>query len=120
VLTPPLAFASSAPLGATELRDEAGPRWPRPSLLAAALELKPAPAAKGAERLGLLTIGDLLEHLLLEGQQALRAPVEPQAGLGRLDAPPRAIEELASEPLLERADLQTDGRLRHSQALRRL
>ena len=70
MLTPPLAFASSAPLGATELRDEAGPRWPRPSLLAAALELKPAPAAKGAERLGLLTIGDLLEHLPRDRSEA--------------------------------------------------
>jgi len=60
---PPVSFASSAPLGADQLRASGGPRLPRPSRLAAALEVKPAPAAKGAERLGLLTVGDLLEHL---------------------------------------------------------
>ena len=68
--TPPFSFASSAPLGADELRAEGGPRLPRPSLLAAPLELKPAPAAKGAERLGLLTVGDLLEHLPRDRSQA--------------------------------------------------
>ncbi len=70
MLTPPFSFASSAPLGADELRAEGGPRLPRPSLLATPLELKPAPAAKGAERLGLLTVGDLLEHLPRDRSQA--------------------------------------------------
>src|SRR6187551_3246406 len=70
VPTPPLAFASSAPLGDDELRAEEGPRLPRPSRLAAPLELKPAPAAKGAERLGLLTVGDLLEHLPRDRSEA--------------------------------------------------
>ena len=32
--------------------------------------MKPAPAAKGAERLGLLTVGDLLEHLPRDRSQA--------------------------------------------------
>ena len=70
VPTPPLAFASSAPLGDDELRTEDGPRLPRPSRLAAPLELKPAPAAKGAERLGLDTVGDLLEHLPRDRSEA--------------------------------------------------
>jgi ATP-dependent DNA helicase RecG len=70
VRLPPLAFASSAPLSGAELRAEAGPRWPRPSLLAAPLDVSPAPAAKGAERLGLLTVGDLLEHLPRDRSEA--------------------------------------------------
>ena len=68
--TPPLAFASSAPLGEDELRADGGPHLPRPSRLAAPLELRPAPAAKGAERLGLHTVGDLLEHLPRDRSEA--------------------------------------------------
>src|SRR5438105_1131978 len=60
--------------------------------------------------------GDLLEQLLLEREHPLRRGVESQAGLGGLDAPSGAVEELRSEPLLERADLETDSRLRHAQA----
>src|SRR5215207_8295205 len=67
---PPVSFASSAPLSAAELRASGGPRLPRPSLLAVPLEVTPAPAAKGAERLGLLTVGDLLEHLPRDRSQA--------------------------------------------------
>src|SRR5581483_9605827 len=44
----------------------------------------------------------LLEQLLLEREQALRAPVEAQSGLGRLDPAARAVEQLRAEPLLER------------------
>jgi len=69
VPTPPLAFASSAALSADELRADAV-RTPRPSRLAAPLEVAPAPAAKGAERLGLLTVGDLLEHLPRDRSEA--------------------------------------------------
>ena len=67
---PPLAFASSAPLGAADLTADGGPRFPRPSRLAAPLEVAPAPAAKGAERLGLHTVGDLLEHLPRDRSEA--------------------------------------------------
>jgi ATP-dependent DNA helicase RecG len=70
VLLPPLSFASPAPLTAEELLSDAGPRLPRPSLLTAPLAVSPAPAAKGAERLGLLTVGDLLEHLPRDRSQA--------------------------------------------------
>ena len=63
----PTAFASSEPLTEDELRDA---RVPRPSRLAEPLEVSPAPAAKGAERLGLLTVGDLLEHLPRDRSEA--------------------------------------------------
>jgi ATP-dependent DNA helicase RecG len=59
---PPTAFAASEPLSADELR--AAPiRFPRPSRLAAPLPVSPAKAAAAAERLGLTTVGALLEHL---------------------------------------------------------
>ena len=48
----------------------------------------------------------LVEQLLLQREQPLRAAVEPQPRLGRLDAPARAVEQLRAEPLLERANLQ--------------
>ena len=60
---------------------------------------------------------DVGEHLLLEREQSLRADVEPHPGLGRLDAPARAVEQLRPEPLLERAHLQADRRLRHAEPL---
>jgi ATP-dependent DNA helicase RecG len=58
------AFASSEPLPAEALSSADPPRYPRPGTrLSAPLEVAPAPAAKGAERLGLASVGDLLEHL---------------------------------------------------------
>ena len=63
---------------------------------------------------------DVVEHLLLEREQTLRAPVEPRAGLGRLDPPAGAVEELRAETLLERAHLERDGRLGDAELLRGL
>jgi ATP-dependent DNA helicase RecG len=61
--TPPSAFASDdAPT--REQLVGAPVRWPRPSILAAALPLPAgAKVAEGAAALGLDTVGDLLEHL---------------------------------------------------------
>ena len=64
---PPTAFATNEPL---DLRAAGPPRYPRPSRLAEPLEIKAAKAAAGAERLGLHTIGDLLEHLPRDRQDA--------------------------------------------------
>jgi ATP-dependent DNA helicase RecG len=61
-LTPPLAFAEARELTAEELFT-APVRTPRPSRLAAELDIKNPTAAGGAEALGLLTVGDLLQHL---------------------------------------------------------
>jgi ATP-dependent DNA helicase RecG len=58
----PRAFASPTELTDDELA-AAPVRYPRPSRLAEPLEVAPAPAAEGAQALGLLTVGDLLEHL---------------------------------------------------------
>src|SRR5205085_2290834 len=64
--------------------------------------------------------GDLLDDLLLEREQPLRAAVEDEPGLGGLDAPSRAVEQPLSEPLLERADLQAHRRLRDAEPFGRL
>ena len=82
-------------------------------------------AGRGAERkrsreVALALRGDLVDHLLLEREQPLRAAVEPRAGLGRLDPPPGAVEELRAETLLERAHLERDRRLGDAELLRRL
>ena len=59
-----------------------------------------------AAELALTLTGELVEQLLLEREQALCAAVEAQAGLGRLDATARAVEQLRPEPLLERPHLE--------------
>ena len=66
---PPTAFTSSEPLSGADLRS-AELRFPKPSRLATPLEVTPAKAAAAAERLGLETIGDLLEHLPRDRQSA--------------------------------------------------
>ncbi len=63
-------FATAEPLPDDALHAAGPPRYPRPSKLAEALVVSPAPAAKGAERLGLHTVGDLLEHLPRDRQAA--------------------------------------------------
>jgi ATP-dependent DNA helicase RecG len=60
---PPTAFTTSDPLTGDALRAAGPPRYARPSRLATPLKVSPPKAAAAAERLGLLTIGDLLEHL---------------------------------------------------------
>src|SRR5712691_11483517 len=63
---------------------------------------------------------ELLEQVLLGGEQALSRCVEASPGLGRLDPATGAVEELPPEALLERADLQADGRLSDAEPLGRL
>ncbi len=58
----PTAFATARALDDADLRD-APLRWPRPSQLARPLKVTPKSAAEAAVRLGLETVGDLLEHL---------------------------------------------------------
>ena len=48
---------------------------------------------------------ELVEQLLLEREHPLRAAVQPQPGLGRLDPAAGAVEQLLAEPLLQRAHL---------------
>jgi ATP-dependent DNA helicase RecG len=65
----PTAFATSDPLDPAELRD-APIRYPRPARLARPLTVEGAKAQKAAATLGLVTVGDLLEHLPHDRREA--------------------------------------------------
>ena len=65
----PTAFASARALTEPELSD-APVRYPRPSRLARALEVEGAKSRQAAESLGLITVGDLLEHLPRDRREA--------------------------------------------------
>jgi ATP-dependent DNA helicase RecG len=67
---PPTAFASTDALPEEALHGADPPRYPRPSRLRAPLEVAPAKSAAAAERLGLTTVGALLEHLPRDRQDA--------------------------------------------------
>jgi ATP-dependent DNA helicase RecG len=62
-------FGSSRELEPDEL-ERAAARYPRPSLLARQLEVRGKKAANAAAHLGLLTVGDLLEHLPRDRREA--------------------------------------------------
>src|SRR5215216_804961 len=66
----PTAFTTSDPLDDEALHSVGPPRYPRPSRLDTPLKVTPAKAAAAAERLGLETVGDLLEHLPRDRQSA--------------------------------------------------
>jgi ATP-dependent DNA helicase RecG len=66
----PTAFATSAPLSPDALAAAGPPRYPRPSKLSEPLRVTPPKAAAAAERLGLTTVGDLLNHLPRDRQHA--------------------------------------------------
>ncbi len=65
----PSAFAFSRPLAPEEL-EHALIRYPRPSRLRAPLKVDGAKARQAAEALGLLTVGELLEHLPRDRREA--------------------------------------------------
>jgi ATP-dependent DNA helicase RecG len=92
------AFASSRPLEADEL--SAAPiRYPRPSHLAAPLEVEGAKAAKAAEGLGLHTVGDLLEHLPRDRREARSVA---QLVPGEVATVVVAVRSIASRPVRRR------------------
>src|SRR5439155_26173443 len=85
----------------------------------------PAGACRGPDLEGSAQLlgafqAELGDDLLLEREQPLRAAVEAQARLGRLDAAAGAVEQLRPEALLERAHLQAHRRLGHAEPRRRL
>jgi ATP-dependent DNA helicase RecG len=72
------AFAGAGPLSREELLG-APLRWPRPQRLREPLALGRGKLAEGMRALGLLTIGDLLEHLPRDSREA-RTVAELRAG----------------------------------------
>jgi ATP-dependent DNA helicase RecG len=65
----PTGFATSRPLDPADL-DAAPVRYPRPSALQKTLTLQGAKTRQAAQALGLLTVGDLLEHLPRDRREA--------------------------------------------------
>ena len=63
IVSGPVAFTTSDPQDPERLRRAPLRSWPRPSRLRRPLAVRPARAARGAETLGLRTVGDLLEHI---------------------------------------------------------
>ena len=109
-----------------------GDRQPHPHVGMLLLELaeqkrddRAARAGRSAEleRAGdrpLVVRVEILEQVLLGGEHPLSRCVEASPGLGRLDPATRAVQELPTESLLERPDLQADGRLGDPEPLGRL
>jgi len=86
---------------------------------------RPAGPGRGTDlqasgELAVRLAAEIGEQLLIHREQPLCAAVEAVAGLGRLDPPPRPVEELQTEPLLERADLEAHRGLRDAELLGRL
>lgn len=75
---------------------------------------------EATRELGALGRADLVEKLLLRRQDSLRAPVEADAALRRLDAPAGTVEELPPEPLLERSHGEAHRGLRDPELLGRV
>jgi ATP-dependent DNA helicase RecG len=65
----PTCFGTPMPIEPSDLRS-APVRYPHPSQLAVALKVGGAKAAKAAESLGLMTVGDLLEYLPRDRREA--------------------------------------------------
>jgi glycosyltransferase involved in cell wall biosynthesis len=79
-----------------------------------------ARAGRGADRqpaaqVARAVVRELCEKVLFGAEDALRAPVDPEARLRRLDPSAGPVEELSTEPLLERAHLQADRGLGHAE-----
>ena len=93
------AFGSDSPLPDAALHASGPPRYPRPQRWSAPLELKPARAAEAASKLGLETVGDLLEHLPRD-----RAAARTVAGLapGEIATVVVEVKSISSRPVRRR------------------
>jgi ATP-dependent DNA helicase RecG len=99
------AFASTRPLSREELV-RAPVRWPRPSRLGAPLAPPSKKMAGGMSTLGLLTIGDLLEHLPSDSREArtvagLRAGEQATVAVQVRTIGARPVRRRGMRPLVE-------------------
>jgi ATP-dependent DNA helicase RecG len=110
------AFASTRGLSRQELIG-APVRWPRPSRLQAPLELPARKMAAGMRALGLLTVGDLLEHLPSDSREArtvaaLRAGEQATVAVQVRKIGARAVRRRGMRPLVEAMVLDATGTIR--------
>src|SRR4051794_10577303 len=90
------AFATGEPLSHDELANAPLRSLPRPSRLFAELDVKPKRAAVAAEALGLLTLGDLIEHFPRD--HAARRAAAEVANLPTRGRPARALPARPRRP----------------------
>ncbi len=110
------AFASKSALSREELI-AAPVRWPRPSRLSEPLTVSARRMSAGLRSLGLLTIGDLLEHLPTDSREArtvstLRAgePATVAVQVRRIAA--RPVRRRGMRPLVEASVFDSSGTMR--------
>ena len=110
------AFASTSALSREEMI-AAPVSWPRPSRLAEPLNVKARRMAAGLRALGLLTVGDLLEHLPSDSREArtvsgLRAgePATVAVQVRRIAA--RPVRRRGMRPLVEANVFDSSGTMR--------
>jgi ATP-dependent DNA helicase RecG len=102
---PARAFAGAQALSRPEMI-QAPVRWPRPTRLAAPLELPPGKMADGMDTLGLRTVGALLEHLPSDSRAArtvaaLRAGEQATVAVEVRAIAKRAVRRRGMRPLVE-------------------
>jgi len=76
------------------------------------------PDLETACKLPAVLVGEIIDDVLFELEKAQGAAVQPKAGLRWFHAPPRPVEQLGPEALLERPYLQGHSRLRDAEPLR--
>jgi ATP-dependent DNA helicase RecG len=113
---PARAFASKRALSRAELIG-ASVRWPRPTRLAAALELPAGKMADGMQTLGLRTVGALLEHLPNDSRAArtvaaLHAGEQATVAVTVRAINMRPVRRRGMRPLVEATVYDTTGSMR--------
>ncbi|HTD58134.1 MAG TPA: ATP-dependent DNA helicase RecG [Solirubrobacteraceae bacterium] len=115
-LQAPHAFAAMRPLEWREML-AAPVRWPRPSQLRVALELKAGKMADGMATLGLATVGDLLEHMPRDHREArtvsdLRAGEQATVAVEVRSIAGRAVRRRGMRGLVEASVFDATGSMR--------
>jgi ATP-dependent DNA helicase RecG len=116
VRPPARAFASARSLSRRELID-APVSWPRPSRLLTPLEVPAKKMAAGMRSLGLLTVGDLLEHLPSDSREArtvgaLRAGEQATVAVQVRSIAARSVRRRNMRPLVEAKVFDATGTMR--------
>jgi ATP-dependent DNA helicase RecG len=111
-----LAFASSRSLSREEL-ETAPVRWPRPSRLQRPLELPSKRTAAAMQALGVLTVGELLEHLPSDSREArtvaaLCAGEQATVAVQVRRIAARSVRRRGMRPLVEASVFDATGTMR--------
>src|SRR5471032_483748 len=110
------AFASGEALERAEMI-AAPVRWPRPTRLLEQLELPAGKLGDGLRALGLLTVGDLLEHLPRDRREArtvsaLQAGEQATVAVQVRSISARAVRRRGMRPLVEASVHDATGSMR--------